>query len=351
MSLNSLFRLFLNLLIVVPLFLHANGEIDEPKEDVTKEPTDFSECQKRVSKSLIEISKNEYALLIDKNRAIYYSKTKPKSGYILKHDPFLGLYLLSVESEEKPLEISLNYQNKELAVITKDNYEIGKIMRVGSPVSFAKFSTKTAPNSIIASICYQVHGLGIGGNEFIEAKYIAKFLERETITYADMGIEFYEDNNGVVVSLVDIFFPNNPFLEGDRIVEIDGQKIENKRDFYDAYIYEPIGKELKVGIIRDGKRINKSVVLGKYIGRNGGFLERLGVSLNQNLEVISNSSDDSGLKWLKVGDRILMIDRLEVDSIYTLKRILSNSLKREILMLIERDGFQFFIKVTNKREL
>lgn len=56
-------------------------------------------------------------------------------------------------------------------------------------------------------------GLGVGGNGFIETKFIKRFLNQKEPYYGDIGVRLKENNKRLVVAQFDPFFPKNPFLK------------------------------------------------------------------------------------------------------------------------------------------
>lgn len=113
------------------------------------------------------------AKLPTKSILFFYSPNAAPKGYkILKHDPFLGFYLLESKTNLSPIslkEINNEMLEDETASITPANNVSGKIStRMQSPIDFATLNVPTFQNSLINTICEQSYGIGIGKNQFLE---------------------------------------------------------------------------------------------------------------------------------------------------------------------------------------
>ena len=143
---------------------------------------DFSTCQIKAVHSMEKIDQSygiaikplkKNAKLPAKSVLFFYSpNTTPKDYKILKHDPFLGFYLLESKTNLNPIslkEINSEMLEDEIASITPTHSVSGKIMtRMQSPVDFATLNVPTFQNSLINTICDQNYGIGIGKNQFLE---------------------------------------------------------------------------------------------------------------------------------------------------------------------------------------
>lgn len=168
---------------------------------------------------------------------VYSPHSTPKGYKILKHDPFVGMYLL--ESKNELLPISLRSINKEIledemASILPQEGVSGKIQtRMQSPIDYATLNTPTFQNSLISTVCDHIYGIGIGKNQFIEKAYLERFVYSDSVYYGDIGVRVFQNSEDrVEVNLIDPFFSANPFAYGDIIMAINGEAIPNVAHFH-----------------------------------------------------------------------------------------------------------------------
>ncbi len=336
--------------LFLAIFAFANGEQDKkPEMPLDEMGLDFSMCQKKVLESSFVVGSSR-AFVIKNGEAIIASKTTPADVNILKSDSFLGLYLIEAKRDVKPMELDAEYENKELAIVDKNEYRQGKVLDIGSPLlQKGLFSQKSGYGSAVVSICYRLHGLGVDGSSIISAKYIKNFLDREPVSYAQFGVETMYKDGHALVKKSDPFYTGNGLLEDDKIYEIDGMKFENIRDFEESYIYKKIGSTINIGFMRNGKKYSTTAVLEPLGLYRDTFLSRLGVEMDGSLRITKNSSTLPGLKWLKSGDKIMRIQQIPVSSKAKLDSLFSKITDPIVSVLLERDGFQFFVEIPMSR--
>lgn len=330
---------------------------------------DYSHCVKYFKAASTPID-SSYAISLKvgtKQHHILYAKTPPKNVKILKADPFVGLYLLALPATKQSYELlpldTRTLNDKKLSLISASHApSIGHIIkRQNGFMDYARFSNKTSQNGVLGNICYQIYGLGVGNNGFIEKKYIDRFLNQKSAYYGDLGIRFYSQKP--IVSFIDPFFPNNPFQPQDEIISINGTKVSNSGQI--EWIMSNLKKDsqAKVSIKRNGKTMT---LLAKVNQRYGGFLlqetflERFGIRLNDEMIIQSTNTAIAGrFSPLRVNDKILWINKNPIitqatDTSYKrferLKALLSQAAFNEefdgkIQLLILRDGLEIFIKV------
>ncbi len=320
---------------------------------------DYTHCINYYNNASIIVGDTRAVALKHKGKVVLlmHSKTRPKAK-ILKSDPFVGLYL--IESALPKLSYDLlplderTLQDKNLIAITTKNPPKGHITaRQSDYLQYARFSSKLAPNSVIGNICYQIYGIGVGGNGFLEKKYIDRFLQCEAGVYGDIGVRLDSKRR---VSLSDPFFANNPFLSGDELVSINGTKLTSLSQAHWIISNLKIGSNVKVSFKRDGVLKNAEVVVDRLRGGmllRDTFLERFGIELSENLQILSmTNAKKSRLKELKVGDKIVWINKTPA-TLDNLKTLLSESLQPQALktyegkiqLLVRRGEFEFFIKI------
>lgn len=289
---------------------------------------------------------------------VYSPKSTPKGYKILKHDPFVGMYLL--ESKSKLLPISLRPIHKEIledemASILPTEDVSGKIQtRMQSPIDYATLNTPTLQNSLISTVCDHIYGIGIGENKFIEKAYLERFIDSDSIYYGDIGIRvFQNEEDRVEVNLIDPFFYSNPFVYGDIIMMINGEAIPNVAHFNRVVFDLKEGEIVPVRVSRNGVVLELQVRVDK---RRGGmllkedFLGRVGIEVNSDFIITSVAPyAKNGFELLKVGDKVLRVNQQVAPKGYdAIIRLLGQYPDKMQKWLISRDDFQFFINVNQK---
>lgn len=321
----------------------------------------YSHCKNYYLNASVPVGDTRAIALKHKGKKVYLlqSKTRPNAK-ILKADPFVGLYL--VESGTSKLSYNLltldsrTLKDPNLATISAKEVKKGKITaRQSGYLNYAKFSSPLVQNSVIGNICYQIYGIGVGGNGFLEKKYIDRFLNVGA-SYSDIGVRFDMNAKKPLVRLIDPFFPNNPFMVGDEIVSVNGKKVGSVLDTIWVITNLAQNTNAKITFKRDGKVHTITIKPDKMYGGlllSDTFLERFGVAFGEDLEVLSlNDSGHLRLGFLKEGDKIVWINKKEAN-IHNIKELLSNSQSDEelqqyggkIQLLIHRGEAEFFIKI------
>lgn len=328
---------------------------------------DFTACQNKAALSMEKIGQS-YGIAIQslqkdsspsKSILFFYSPKNPPKGYkILKHDPFVGMYLLESKTNLTPItlkQIDSKMLEDEIASITPTKSVSGKIKnQMQSPIDFASLNTPTFPNSLISTICEHIYGIGIGNNQFIDKKYLDRFINNP-IYYGDIGIRVIQNQEDrVEVSLIDPFFENNPFKYGDIIMMVNGEAIPNVSQFNRVVFDLKEGSTIPVRIQRDGTIHNISVKVDK---RHGGmllkedFLWRIGIEISDDFTITSVSPNaKNGFELLQVGDKVLKINQNNVPYGYNaIIRFLGDYTNMRQKWLISRKDFQFFIEVNRQK--
>lgn len=316
---------------------------------------DFDKCTDRVKKAFVHIDKNKRAIAISKDRAILFSKTKIEHSNIIKSDHLLGLYMFDIEplDDDMALELwseDLDSYKKELAFITQNFAKSGYVEKDGAIFySFAKFSNNLLePNVPLVSICYSLFGISVGDSSFIEPRYLDRFI-KYSYDYSDIGVRVADSSGKLLVKYIDPFINFNLFQRGDEIIKVDGVIVKSLREFSDSVIDLPLGEKVAIEILRDGKILTLYSNVKKRFG--GGllsdtFLERVDLEFDNDFVLTKSPKIEIGaLKWLKTGDKIKAIDYNNLDSSSDIKEILTNLKRDYVRFLIQRDGFDFFIKV------
>ncbi|WP_235852515.1 DUF7488 domain-containing protein [Helicobacter vulpis] len=278
----------------------------------------------------------------------------PKGVKILKHDPFIGFYLIQAPKTQFAyhlLDIDAQAYKRPLASVSAQARAGSILQRQRGFLHFARFSKPMPVNAVVSNICYQIYGVGVGGHEFIESKYLKRFLQQKSPYYGDIGVRV---RTGVIVQSVDPFFKHNPFLEGDVITRINDQPIRNAQDF--EWVVSNLAYQSHARIIVKRGRALKTLVV-RVDKRHGGFLlpdtflERFGISLNGNLVITKATRLAPPLDKLQVGDQLLWINKHPIvkpgqSARVALQRALSGAfMQGRIEMLILRNGFEFYVRL------
>lgn len=237
---------------------------------------------------------------------------------------------------------------KEVAVITKNNYEVGKILSRQMGFDTASFSKAVPIGSVLGIKCYMAVGIGVGKDRFIETKYIEHFLATTPLIYGDVGVRFSKKTNKPIAHLV------NPYTQkllkvGDEILSVNNTKINTALEFEDLVIFSSPPKELLIKVLRGKKTLTFKMPLQKLISKSyetETFLESFGVFFDKNLKIIKILDKSKAQnKRLKVGDTLLAIDQQNLSKPQEVAQYISKKPNQISNFLFQRDGFQFFIKL------
>ncbi|CAJ98912.1 PDZ domain-containing protein [Helicobacter acinonychis] len=310
---------------------------------------DFKHCQAFFQKASLQ--KGGVALKeLPKGVYLYYSKTYPKHAKVIKSDPFIGLYLL----QSAPSAYAYTLRDLDKNALTRPMASVGAnqvtevqlLSKQKGYNHYARISQAIQKNGVISNICYQMLGLGVGGNGFIETKFIKRFLSQKEPYYGDIGVRLEEYHKRLVVVQFDPFFPKNPFLKNDEIIAINDQKIHSLAEF--EWVVSNLKYQSLVRVKIKRNRQIKEVTL-KVNKRYGGFLlkdtflERYNIALDERFVITKIGSHlPKGLDFLKLGDRILWVNRKDVAFNQKALREALSAPKIELLVL--RKGFEFYIK-------
>ncbi|WP_033771201.1 PDZ domain-containing protein [Helicobacter pylori] len=330
--------MFHKALIVLVFFVNGLGAYD------------FRHCQAFFQKASLQ--KGGVALKeLPKGVYLYYSKTYPKHAKVIKSDPFIGLYLL----QSTPSAYAYTLRDLDKDALTRPMASVGanqaKEARLLSLQKgydrYARIAQEIQKNGVISNICYQMLGLGVGGNSFIETKFIKRFLSQQEPYYGDIGVRIEDKNKRLVVVQFDPFFPKNPFLKNDEILAINDQKIHSLAEF--EWVVSNLKYQSLVRVKIKRNRQIKEVTL-QVNKRYGGFLlkdtflERYHIALNERFIITQIGSHlPKGLDFLKLGDRILWVNRKDVA--FNPKALREALSAPKIELLVWRKGFEFYIKI------
>ena len=312
---------------------------------------DFKQCHKKLSQSFVYFGDNR-AVAITKNLAVAYSKNRPEVDYV-KFDPFLNLYLFRSKKSLKPVKLRSTHYLKLgewIAGMDENSLFIGNFARSEELLgSFHLQNAKLEPNSIIACLCCEMYGLSVGAGYFIGSEYIKRFIANEYLHYGDIGARFERKAGVFMVESVDPFYPNQLLRVGDRVLKVNANKPKSLKHLNQAILFSKPKSLIELEILRDGKKLKKSLVVRSRVG--GGylsdtFLENRGIFLDKDLKIVDiKKGSFAELSGLHVGDRLMQIDRKTVKSQNDIKEYFSSLSSKETHLLFDRANFQFFVKI------
>ena len=238
-----MFRLFLALnLLLLNLFACKGG---------------YESCKLKVTDSQA-IKYQTLQIPVPKNQRLIYSKYIPNAK-IIKHDPFLSLYLVKDRKRFKhPFKIN-NHLSLGVASVNKKRAIEGRITKKQIGLnSFATFSEKVYAPSLLLNSCCALEGI-VTPHGIIQKEYLERFLKNKSSTYGDIGIRVEDKKGLAVVKRVNPFMKDNPFMKGDCIVGFDGKKIKDSATLMRRILFSKVGSSHKVRVKRGSKFLNIKV--------------------------------------------------------------------------------------------
>jgi len=304
----------------------------------------YDSCKNKINDSN-SISKNILQIPIKNNQRIIFSRTTPNET-ILKHDPFLSLYLVEDKKGFKH-PFNINYRlTLGTAVVNKTEAVEGKILKhqVGLN-SFAMFGECITVPSLLLTSCCSLEGIATPEG-VIEKEYIDRFIKIKKVSYSDIGIRVVDEKKLVIINEVNPFIKGNPFKVNDCVLEINGKKVKNASALMRDILFSKIGSTHKIKVKRDSKILTLSMKSQKRYG--GGyltdiFLKFLGISFDKSLTIV-NIEEKAKKYNLKLGDKLLKMNHKNITTEAEILKTISKS-KESTNLLFQRDDFQFFVKI------
>ncbi|OIP53392.1 MAG: Pdz/Dhr/GlgF [Helicobacteraceae bacterium CG2_30_36_10] len=304
----------------------------------------YDSCKQKIIDSN-SIVNQTLQIPVNNNKRVIFSLKTPHAK-ILKHDPFLSLYLVEEKSGFKyPFRIN-NHLSLGQASVDKTTAIEGKIVKnqIGLN-SFATFSEPLHSPALLTNSCCGLEGI-VTPRGIIEKEYIQRFLTTKDTEYADIGIRVQDEKNLVVVAAVDPFMKNNPFKKDDCILFLDGKKIYNSASLMREILFAKVGSAHIVKIKRgseilDIKITSKKLYSGGY--KSDTFLEQFGWLFDKDLNIIKIDNRVNNYA-LKLGDKLMQVNG---KSIKNKQDIIDNISDFEdyASLLFEREHFQFFVQI------
>ena len=305
----------------------------------------YNSCVKKIQDSKSIQNKKLY-IPIANNKRLVFSHTKPK-GKILKHDPFLSLYIVKDTQKFKyPFTINMRYPSG-LGIVNQHKAKETRISKRQIGLNeFGVIKTKLSVPALLTNSCCSLEGI-VTGRGIIEKAYIKRFIEKKDIRYADIGIRVKDTKRGIAVTSFDPFMKNNPFKKGDIIVAMDGRPVKYSATLMQRILFSRIGSRHNVKVKRNGKLINIKVRSQKRL--SGGYkvetyLEQYGLTFDKNL-YITRIDKTKKFYGLMIGDKLLKVNAHNVNKQEDVMKYISD-FKFHPRLLFERNAnFQFFVNM------
>ena len=271
-----------------------------------------------------------------------YSSLDLESKNLIKKDPLMGLYLFSARAVKEKYDLVKINKNTKAAAIGKYIARAGNILEAQKALSdFALFSQNIEQNLVISDICYQLYGLSIGENRFIDKSYIDSFLNSkfEKKQYLYSGLKIKEIEGKLILDSI------NPLMvkglkKGDEIISIENNNVDSISKF--ESILNSLSSNARVNFTfkRRDKIFTKKINLKPRVtplSEEESFLEYFGIYLSDEL-IINNDA----LSFRK-GDKIIMLNKTKVKNIQELNNAIET--KKDLSILISRNDFEIFITI------
>jgi serine protease Do len=210
---------------------------------------------------------------------------------------------------------------------------------------------------------------------------IPQLMSNGTVTRGFLGVNIQtltpelaaalklQDRNGALVSDV---IPDSPadhagIRRGDVLLSFNDKKIEDSRDLAATVANTPVGKDVEVLVLRDGKRTSMPLTVGKMRPDSGaeqpqsqqperskwGFqlqemtpemARNYGLSEDQGVRVVDVQPDSPAAEaGVRPGDIILQVNQKPVQSLQDVKDALAQADEDALLILVQRDQGSLFI--------
>lgn len=304
----------------------------------------YKTCSKKVRDSHA-IYKQSLQIPISKTQKLIYS-TKIPNAKVIKHDPFLNLYLVEIRHGFKfPFRMNYKLSLGQAAVNSKMAIE-GRIKRPQIGLNkLASFTEVVYAPSLLLNSCCSLEGL-ITPRGIIQKKYIDFFLKSKKVEYGDIGIRVSDKKREVVIDRVNPFDDSIKLKKGDIVLYMDSKRIRNSAELMRKILFSKVGKKHRLKVKRGSKLISIDCVTKKRFG--GGaisdtFLEEKGFYFSENLTIVKIS--DTYRKYgLKVGDILLQVNGKKVNTIDDVRNNIDD-FKYHASLLFTRENFQFFVNI------
>ena len=318
----------------------------------------------------VALTANLAAVIADDN------KTLAPVDYI-KHDPYLGLYLVKIPTT---MIAPFMMNEKDLKIDTWVNVLDDNVTAMGHVKALS------ANLGILLCDCCQMVGIAKGADKFIGSRYLRHFIKHEDVYYGDIGTVFDSVNGKLLIKSVYPFGPASDKLQAGDIVKAVNDIIpRDLRELNESVLFAEKGEILRFEVERNGK---KQIINVSLPGDNKQFFDSnatminladinfdsnatkpeinatkiplpkkevkkvvkdnlytgYGFSVGKDMRITRIKADSPAAKaGLEVGDFIMQVGKEPIKNAQALERKLSNG--RLNHLLVERKDFQFFVRI------
>lgn len=316
----------------------------------------FSKCSEFYLKTsqvfMLDSGKSVRAIHIGDGKYIAFSAESSLDS--AKYDPNMELIIFKGKNLAQKYDLippkKILDSAPKLVAISENAITQGQILRPQKSLKdFGIFSREIPQNSVLSDICYQVYGISIGGDKFIDSAYLARFLERKHSAYSDIAFSV----SGKKINAINIIAqksaessPNSQNL-GDEILAINGKKIKDEYDFFDTTSTMDTAKLAQITLKRGDKILQIPVrVFKKHraFSQNGTALDILGIIVDDDLRI---QSAPKKYKFFAKNDKILRLNQIKISNKAELDSALKEALSQgeRLSFLVVRKNFEFFISL------
>ena len=188
----------------------------------------------------VALTANLAAVIADDN------KTLAPVDYI-KHDPYLGLYLVKIPTtmiapfmmNEKDLKID-TWVNVLDANVTAMGHVKALSANLGE---FDELSFEAPKTGILLCDCCQMVGIAKGADKFIGSRYLRHFIKHEDVYYGDIGTVFDSVNEKLIIKSVYPFGPASDKLQaGDIVKAVNDMMPRDLRELNESVLFAEKGE-------------------------------------------------------------------------------------------------------------
>lgn len=312
---------------------------------------DFTQCYNKNVQSFVYFGDTR-AVAVSKYLAVAYSKTTPKVDFI-KFDPFLNLYLFKSTKALTPVKFKSTHLlqlGEWIAGMDDSSVYIGNFSKSGDLLDTLYVNNiAMEENSIVSCLCCEVYGLSVENGSFIGSEYIQRFIKEKDVYYGDIGAKFEKAGKDFFVKSIDPSFSNVALHVGDKILKINGKTIISLKQLTQTILFSKPQSKLNIEFLREKviMQITAKVESKDNTSENSdSFFGKKGIFFNKDMKVKMLGKDGVGeSSGLKVGDKLMQINGMEIMNEEDLKLSLSKVKDKSLQLLFDRNDFQFFIKL------
>jgi hypothetical protein len=295
-------------------------------------------CQKKLIKSLFFADGEKRSWLVDDKQAVLFSEKVPYRLDIIRSVPQFGIYFirhgLSIGKDKDGEALRIRRIRNNIRFVIDDiGYYEGRRIQKQIASRPALFSKSVPANSLVFSGCCVMDGISLGNQKYVSAQFIQRAMKHDENFLSDIGARFVKEDQSIYVYRVNPFFTDNPFLEGDRLVFLNGKEYTDLETLQLDIMFVKNGTTMKATIERNGEVFDVSVTAMAFLG--GGvlsdtFLESLGIWFDDKLNIIHLKMTSPFLKrGVKKYSKLVAIDDREVETMEDVQDYFS-SLKEDM---------------------